>query len=146
MHEFYVSVCEIDYNEENKSLEIALKLFTDDLEKAIEKQGVVGYKLDDTEKSDEYLFKYLKNGFQLTVNGKKIEYTFIGKEVLLDNVTWCYMEAKGIAEVKSVEVMNALLTELFDDQKNMVHVKVGDKTKSLILRKSANKDVLNFAK
>lgn len=145
MHEFYVSVCEIDYNEENKSLEIAIKLFTDDLELAIQEQGAIDFKIDDTKKADVYIAKYLKSGFQVKVDEVDLDYEFIGKEVSLDNVTWCYVEVKEVTGVSSIEIKNALLTELFDDQKNMVHVRVNDKTKSLILRKSELEGTLNFA-
>ncbi len=35
-HPFYVSVCQVDFNPENRTFEISIKISTDDFERALE--------------------------------------------------------------------------------------------------------------
>ena len=45
----------------------------------------------------------------------------MGKEESEDLIAiWCYLEKTEIKELHSVAIKNSLLTEIYDDQKNMV--------------------------
>ena len=46
--------------------------------------------------------------------------------------------------MKSIEVENDLLTEFFEEQQNVVHLRIGDTKKSFILVRENNKGMLNF--
>ncbi|MCF6333363.1 MAG: hypothetical protein L3J11_08765 [Draconibacterium sp.] len=62
-HPFYVSICQVDYNKENQSLEISVKIFANDLLVALEKAGAtkifLGEKKENPE-TDKFIFNYLK--------------------------------------------------------------------------------------
>lgn len=145
-HPFYVSICQIDHNPEVKSLEITFKIFTDDLERALEAQGTGKLYLGDARESpeaDRYLHNYLKNQVEIVVNGDTTAFRYVGKEVEMD-VTWCYVEIAQVTEVKKIAVTNRILLEIYEEQTNLVHVKAGDRQKSMLLRKGKVTDTVEF--
>lgn len=145
-HPFYVSICQIDHNPEAKSLELTFKIFTDDLEKALEAQGTGKLYLGDpreAQEADRYLYNYLKSQVVIVVNGDTAAFRYVGKEVEMD-VTWCYVEIASVAEVKKIAVANRILLEIYEDQTNIVHVKVDGKQKSMLLRKGKIADAVEF--
>ncbi|MEL6842947.1 MAG: DUF6702 family protein, partial [Bacteroidota bacterium] len=114
-------------------LEITIKLFTGDIEIALEAQGTdrlfLGEAEKEHEKADLYLQRYLQQHLQLTVNGEEVEYEFLGKEVEID-VLWCYAEVPNVAILENLTVKNTMLFEELDGQQNVVLVKSGKQKKS----------------
>lgn len=145
-HKFYVSVTEIEHNEKAQSLQIISRVFTDDLEDLLQKRYHKEIRLlakGDVGEVENSLKNYLGQKFRIVVDGKSYEAEYLGKEYEND-MTLMYLEVSGIKSVKSVKVKNAILTDLFEDQKNLVHVELKGKTKSLILTGDKNEDVLFF--
>ncbi len=145
-HEFYISVTQIDHNPKNESLEITVKMFTDDIENAIETFENVELNLGNEkehESSTDFIKNYVIENFELSQNGKDIDLEFLGKEVELD-ITWCYLEAKNIKNISSLTVENNLLIDILETQTNIVHVKYKDQNSSLMLNKGKTKDKIEF--
>ncbi|MEL7339619.1 MAG: DUF6702 family protein [Bacteroidota bacterium] len=147
IHPFYFSLTQIDHNPQTNSLEITVKLFTGDIELALEAQGTGRMFLGEAQKehikADLYLERYLKQHFQLNVNGEAVQYEYLGKEVELD-VVWCYVEVANVADVRKLVIKNSLLVEEFEDQQNVVQVKIGKQKKSALLGKGAIEESLSF--
>jgi len=121
-HKFYVSITEVNYNTENKSLEISIKLFTDDLEAALEEGTTKKLWIGDEREApetDSLLATYLNKKFNIHVNDEAQIAAFLGKELEAD-VTWCYLEIMNVSDIKNITVNNRIFMELFDDQKNLV--------------------------
>ena len=138
LHPYYISIYQLTYKDEDQSLQITARIFTDDLEHALEAQGVQKLNLGtqkENPKADAYIEAYLDQNFKLAIDGKPVKYRYLGKETELDGVTWCYMEVTDIPRPKAISVTNHALLELHDTQTNMIHIKVGDQKKSLLLRK-----------
>lgn len=55
-----------------------------------------------------------------------------------------YIEVENVAPFNQIEVSNSILTDLFDDQKNVVHVKIDGVTKSMLLQKENDTERLTF--
>ncbi len=145
-HDFYVSICQIDYNPKTESLEITLKIFTDDLEKALETQGTGTLHLGtdkEPEEADDYISAYLQKNFRLILNGDTVAMEYLGKEVEIE-ATWCYIEIPYSSKVKTLQVRNHILMEIYDNQTNIVHVKSNGRQKSLLLSKSNPEDKVKF--
>ncbi len=145
-HPFYVSICQIDYNEETKSLEIAVKIFADDLLLGLENAGktkiYLGEKKEDV-KADEYIFDYLSSQYSFMVNNEKANLTFVGKE--LDNdVVWTYLEIENIASLNTIDVKCTLLTEVLESQSNIIQVNKNGIIKNMLLSKNKTSDSLVF--
>ncbi|MDW3646900.1 MAG: DUF6702 family protein [Bacteroidia bacterium] len=146
VHPFYVSVSQIGYNSESKSLEIACKIFVDDLETALEAAGAKDLYIGlENEKAgaDDIIDNYLRKHIDIRINGEKVEGSFLGKEVV-DDVIWSYIEYQDVAFPSEFSIDNTLLIDELEGQQNIVHVKVAGKEKSLRLFKGRSKDVLNF--
>lgn len=145
-HPFYFSLTQVDHNPQNQSLEVTIKLFTDDIEQALEAQGTDKLYLGDAKEhqsSDRYLTTYLEQHLQFWVNGKAATYQYLGKEVELD-VLWAYVEIDSVPELSTVKVLNNLLLEHFEDQQNVVQFRVGNQKESMLLRKGSVEDEVDF--
>lgn len=145
-HDFHVSVMRIDHNPETQSLEVALKLFIDDLESSLELLGAPPVKLGTEQEhpeTDAFLFNYLNNRLSFSVNGEEKSLTYVGKETEID-VVWCYFEVKDVPHLRELHLRNQLLVEQFDDQSNLVHIYAGTEQKSMLLRKGSEEDTVQF--
>jgi hypothetical protein len=146
LHPFYVSITQIDHNPATQSLEISIKIFREDLEFALEKQGDEKLFLGEEKEAigaDDRIREYLSARFSLEVNDSLKKWDFLGKEVEED-VVWCYLEARKVPDVYEIRVTNSLLTETFSDQTNLVHVHISDKEKSLVLNRESPAGALSF--
>jgi len=145
-HPFYISLTEIRYNPENQSLEIAQKIFWDDLEVALgasQNTKVDFLNPPDRNTLEELAKSYLLEQNEITVNGKKVNLTYLGFEIE-DQAAWFYMEALKVDLPKHVEVYNNVLIQHFEGQQNIINFYVDKKPKSLILYKGKESGILNF--
>lgn len=145
-HKFYVSVTEIEHNEKNSSLQVISRVFTDDLEKVLKERFDPDLRLGkkvETQGVEAYLKKYLEQRFTVEVDGKPLKITFLGKEYEND-MTLFYIEIPEVKGFSNIKVENTMLLDMFEEQKNLIHVQYKGKTKSLILAEGKESDVLNF--
>ncbi len=123
-HDFHVSKTSVHYNNTNQSLEVTLHIFIDDLELAMIAQGMERTFIATAEEhmqADELIHRYLQSVFSVKVNGQPVSFSFLGKEESEDLIAiWCYLEGKDIDEPNEVLIQNSVLTDIYDDQKNMV--------------------------
>ncbi len=145
-HKFYVSLVQLDHNEKDTLLEITMKIFTDDLENALEVQSGLLLKLGtkhELPESDSILVNYISDNFKLKLNGQDLIINYLGKEVDLD-VTWCYLEVSGVEFIEKMEIIDKMLTEIFEDQSNLIKVKYKGKESAALLNRSRQMDVIKF--
>lgn len=147
-HKFYVSVTNIGYSAEDDALQITSRIFIDDLEAVLKERYDVEAKLatkDESENATEYIEKYLRAKFKIEVDKKPKAYEFLGKKYDNDLVI-CYIEASEIdlKNSNSIGVQNEILTDLFDEQQNVVHFKIDDKKKSFVLAKGRSTGMLKL--
>ena len=145
-HKFYVSITKIEYVKEKKSLQIITKIFTDDIEDALQQRYDPSISLDtkkETEAADEYLQKYILQKLNIKVNGKPVQLNYIGKEYDLDMLV-AYIEVTNVPNLKSIEIENKVLMEMFPEQQNIIHLKTTNSRKSLMLDKDESSGKLKF--
>ncbi|EDP95563.1 DUF6702 family protein [Kordia algicida OT-1] len=145
-HKFYVSVTNIEHNQNEKALQITTRIFIDDFQSALEERYDLKEELTvekATQEVEQMMAKYLKKKLKIWVNGEQKTFKFLGKEYE-DDVTICYLEISGINKVNTLEVENAILYEMEEDQQNLVHVKINNERKSLLLVKENDKGLLKF--
>ncbi|WP_155807239.1 DUF6702 family protein [Gillisia marina] len=120
-HKFYVSVTEIEYNEKAESLQIISRLFIDDLEDLLQtrydKSIRLGKSNESTEAND-YIKKYLTKKMEILLDGKVVELNYLGKEYE-DDMLILYMEIPKVISFKKIGLKNALLTDMFSEQKKL---------------------------
>lgn len=145
-HPFFISICQIHHNSEAKTLEVAIKLFSNDLETAMEAEQIQALHLGTDREiadADAHIGQYLQQHLQLSVDGTPATGEFIGKEFDAD-VVWCYIEVPNVSTVSKLEVSNRLLMDEFPSQTNVVHITVNGERKSMLLQKGNARDVVSF--
>ncbi len=135
IHPFHVSVCEIDYIEAKKSLQITQKIFIDDLEKGIHENynNTIDITLDQhKEELSNMLRDYYSKNLKIQINGKSFQARYLGFE-FEDDALWCYLEIQKVRKIKSLQITNTILFDTFDDQSTILHVQKEDDIKSFRL-------------
>jgi len=133
LHEFHVSKCEVEYVKEERSVQISLQIFIDDLELAMKNAGSEDLFLctkKEHPEANKYIQAYLSTVFKINVDGEEMEYAYLGKEMSEDlAAVWCYLEISNTDILSSFGIENKVLMETFPDQKNLVKVKLSKTTK-----------------
>lgn len=148
MHKFYVSVTNIQYSEKDNSLQITSRIFIDDLENVLEERYGVEMNLATMKESEEanfYIEKYMRSKLVISADGTTKDFVFLGKKYDNDLII-CYLEVEDIDLPKreTLAVENDILTDLFDEQQNIVHFRINGEKKSFVLVKENNKGMLNL--
>jgi len=145
MHDIHVSKCSIDFSNEEKTLQITLHIYLDDLEEAI-KNGGVEEKLNLCTKKehadgDKHVQNYFEKMFQLEVNDKSVGYNYLGKEVSEDLLAgWFYVEVEDVQTLEKLKINYGILTDLYNDQQSIIKVKGPNKKKGYFLLDSKEKE------
>ncbi len=147
-HKFYLSVTNVGYSEKDDALQITTRIFIDDLEAVLlERYDFKANLATDKESplAKEYIQKYFDAKFALQINGTASDFDFLGSRYE-DDLIICYIEVPkvNLPECRSIEIRNDILTDMFDDQQNVVHIKIKDKKKSFVLIRENNKGMLNL--
>jgi len=147
VHPVHISVTDIAFDEKEKELEIVSRIFWDDLEKAIrntKKQPELNLlEPESPVTTDQLVSEYLQQRFKVTINGKPQKIKYLGHEVESEAIL-CYIQVLNEKKVGVIEVFNSVLTELYDDQSNLVHVTVRSTVKSLRLMRDNPSGKLTF--
>jgi hypothetical protein len=146
MHKYYVSLCEIEYVEEQQSVQIILGMFIDDLEFTLNKDHAEKLYLatpDEVPNVDTYFENYLNEHFKIIINNRARSYEYIGKEYD-DDVVRFYLEITNAEQLRSMEVMNTSLFRDFEEQQNIIKIKVKKFHKTFYLNRKTEKGMLNF--
>lgn len=144
-HKFYLSVTQIDYIQKEHSIQVTTRLFYDDLQKALQERYDSSIRVEksyDQKKLNAYIDKYIQQKLKIKVNGNLVKLYYLGHKDENDYVV-CFIEITDIDEVKSVEIENTLLMDVFPEQKNVVHMELGETHKSFMLTSEKDSAVLN---
>ena len=145
-HKYYLSLTQIEYSQEQKSLQIIINVFMDDIETALNKDYNIDLQLTtkkELKNADEYFEKYLNQKLKFKLLNQELSFRYLGKEYEGDLV-YFYLEIQDIEAPQSLEVSNKILTQHFEDQQNVVKMKIGKKRRSKILTKENDKALLKF--
>ena len=148
VHKFYISVTNVKYSQKDKALQITCRVFTDDMNTVLlERYGIetaLGAE-EESPEGQEYLKKYVQSKFNISINGKPVAYTILGKKYDTD-VIIMFLEVPNVdlPNITNIGIDNKILTDLFDEQQNVLHFNIAGKKKSFVLLKSDTKGMLNL--
>ena len=147
-HKFYISVTSVEYSDKDRALQITTRIFIDDFEKVLqERYGIKGSLAtkEESDMADAYIEKYLRTKFMVEINDRPVDFDFLGKDYDND-IMICYLEVSkiDISTATSISVENEVLMDIFEEQKNVVHFKLGNQKKSFVLIRENNKGMLNL--
>ena len=146
LHKFYVSVTEIEYDEDAKDFKIILYTFPDDLQSALKTNYAKDFDFRQNDKNiNQFIEKYLKANLHLYADGKKISYGFLGytfenEQILL------LAETEKTPLPSELKVVQKWLTDIYPTQKNIIHLQVGNEKQSDILDAKRSETVFNIKK
>lgn len=132
IHPFFVSMCDINHNAKDKTVEISVRIFSDDLESTLKKSYSTSFdiiKPVDRSSVDKMISGYISNHLVIQIDGKIHKLNYIGYEIK-EASAWCYFEIENIVAIKSVSVTNSLLYDFNKNQINLIHLKMNGKEKS----------------
>ena len=144
-HPIHLSVTEVYRAEANEDLAFSITFFMDDFGDAA-RYNEYADKINRGKMTvEDFILQHLQEKLKFKVNGKSMKYSIEETESNFPAVT-CYMQFKNPpSEVQTLEVENTLLLDHFNDQKNMVHLRIaGKKEGSMILTKKKKKGMTSF--
>ena len=141
----------MQYNPKERAFEISIRVFTDDFEKAlsaatnsrIQLASSPGQKDD---KNDPVIEKYVQSHFAYVTPQKETKpFRYVGHEPEVD-ANWLYLEMPYSEPFRGGLLKQNVLTELFDDQVNMVNVQYQGQKKTFVFRKNQPVQDISFDK
>ncbi len=150
-HPLRLSLCEIEYRSDKQLLTINLKLFLTDVNEAIvfdPYSKVLAFcQPNESAQANQLLLDYLNRFFYVKANGKEVDLKIERKSLSGegDNTAlWVYFKHKQLVPLKSLEIKNAVFTDLFFDQNNIVYAHINGNSKSMMLNKKTPAHLLTF--
>jgi len=119
-HKFYSSITQIEYNQKTKTFEIIIRVFADDLEKAIQESGSKEYRIS-KDVNQDLMKKYVNSHFVFKTYNKALPNKFIGTEQDKD-IQILYLEIPANQKSKSFTIKNSMLIDLFNSQVNIMNL------------------------
>jgi hypothetical protein len=138
-HAYYVSICTIDYNKSNQSLELTFKLTAHDLEKSFSTSQESELRLGSAKEhkeADKLLAAYINDHFTLNLVDVRMNLKYVGKEVELNESLYLYFEIENVGSLNGLKVKNNILVEQFEQQENILHLNAGSKHASVVFNRS----------
>ena len=133
-HDFHTSLTEINYNPKSGSLELSVRVFTDDLELTLTNfnNGKL-VKIEDPEATvNPLLEQYIRKNLALISPDKEVKFgKFYGKEKEAD-ATWIFLEIFDCKQIKNFTLYNTIMQEMFEDQTNLVNIIYPSQKKTIV--------------
>lgn len=131
-HPFYISVIDLKQSPQSKTLNLSIKLFTNDFEDALSKLN--HYRIDlinpkQKQQTDSLVKQYIEDRFTISVDSKKQQLTYIGYE-REEDVIWVYFESEKLKTLKQLSVNTSLLYEYLPQQTIILHADINDVKRS----------------
>ena len=146
IHKFYVSVTQVDYVPSKKRVEITSRIFIDDLEKALTKKYNKKVNLTSTRElpeADALIKEYLKEKIKISINKRPQNIEFLAREVEGDVLIF-YTKIAISKKINTFEIYNSLLTEVYQDQQNIVHTNINSNKKSVLLTNTELQEKIDY--
>jgi len=137
-HDFHVSIAQFEHNAATGRVEVAVKIFTDDLEEALSRKGLRQPNIGTASEHDSvpaFIGRYLAEKVVFMNDGIPVALAYLGSEQAAD-ATWCYLESGPLGPLGGVRIRNTVLHEVFEDQVNIIHLKIEGRTKAKLTDRS----------
>lgn len=150
-HPLRLSLTEIEYSSTEEHLTISLRLFLSDVNQALvfdENSNELAFcQPNESENAEPMLIDYLSQFFYVKANGAVLDLQIESKDLHGkggNTALRVVFEYDQPPPLTSLEIKNAVFTDLFFDQSNIVYVHVDRVSKSLMLNKKTPVHQLAF--
>ncbi|GAC1376087.1 MAG: hypothetical protein NVS3B25_23810 [Hymenobacter sp.] len=144
-HAYHSTITELRYNAAKKQLELSVKVFTDDFEKALSQGQPAHVNLTDPGPRPLGLATtYLQRTLQLsTAGGAPLPLQVLGMQAENDGY-WFFCKVPLPGPVAGVKLRQAVLLDVFGDQMNIVNVEAGARKQSVLFRAGHDQELLTW--
>ena len=136
IHDFFVSVSYIEYDNQRNAIEAHKKIFFDDFEKTLKKESLnEDFDILKSNKVlvDRYIRDYLTNKIEFVINDKQYDFEYLGHEYE-DGIINCYFEINKIKKIKKIKIKDTSLFETFEGQENLIYFQANQKLTTIRLK------------
>ena len=144
-HAYHSSLTELRYNAVKKQLELSVKVFTDDFEKALSQGQPAHVNLSDTGPRPLVLAAaYVQRTMQFrTAGGAPLQLQLLGMQRENDGY-WLYCKVPLPGPLPAVQLRHTLLLDVFGDQMNIVNIESGARKQSALFRAGHEEELLKW--
>ena len=145
LHAYHSTITELRYNPAKKQLELSVKVFTDDFEKALSQGQPAHVNLTEAGPRPLVLASaYLRRTLQVsTVAGAPLQLQVLGMQAENDGY-WFYCKVPLPGPLPAVKLRQAVLLDAFGDQMNIVNIEANGKKQSALFRAGHEQEVLTW--
>ncbi len=141
-HPYHTTTTQVEHNRERATLEIALKAWPEDLERALTEAAGEKVRLELTADVDQHILDYLRGHFRIREDDALLELRWVGKEISV-RAAWLYFEIPVPPSLAGLELEQRVFFELQTDQLNIVEVRDGTARYTLSLHRDKPRAVLD---
>ena len=138
-HPIHLSYAEVTHNREAKTLEVAIRVYPDDLLEVTGRDAgrALSYEQTPAAELAAAIARTTRRSFAVRDGqGKPIEAKWIGwefdQEQGSEQRVWIYLEFPVPEGIQDVRIRHALLADLYRDQVNSVHLRDGERRLTLV--------------
>ena len=127
-HDFFISILTIRHDPTKATLDLTWQMTAHDVEHALSE--VAALKLgsaNEHPKADSLLNAYFHEHLTLELSGRKLDWTWVGKELESENL-FCYLQVADVHSADGLVVSNSLMQDVFDEQDNILHLETAGRT------------------
>ena len=150
-HPLRLSLSEIEYSKDEQLISVSLRLFLMDVNEALvfdpESQELRFCEPDESPNADFMLMDYLNNYFYIEANGERMPLEIKQKRLKGEGINTALgvtFEYPQTTPLNSLKIKNAVFTDLFFDQTNIIYIHINGSSTSLMLNKSTHTHTLVF--
>ncbi len=144
-HAYHSTLTELRYNPAKKQLELAVKVFADDFEKAISQGQPKAVSLAEPGPRPLALASaYFQRTLQIsTVAGARLPLQVLGIQAESDGY-WFYCKVPLPGPVAGIRLRQAVLLDAFADEMNIVNIEANGKKQSALFRAGNEEEVVQW--
>ncbi len=137
-HKFYLSVTQMEFDADNNRITAITRVFVDDLEETLRQRYDVQLALG-TDREDAmasfYIARYVEQKLIVEMNNEPLRFNFAGFTYQSDQIVLLSEFSVIPSDEFEIKVTNALITDAYSEQQNLVHFRMNQKKQSEVLTK-----------
>ena len=126
-HPLHTTITEVTHQPARQTLRLMIRVFADDFERAVARQG----RVQGGAVTDAATLAYLRSAVVVSQGSRPLPLSACGSR-RAGEVIWLCVETPAPANLAGVQLRVALLCEMFEDQVNIVRSLVGASPRSLL--------------
>jgi hypothetical protein len=145
-HKYYISVSNATFSKSAKSVQMISRFFIDDMEDVLNMRQEKAVVLGDSETIEDLyplLKDYIARKLTVQINGAASIPSFLGAEYESDQIV-LYIELPSESVPNEITIKFNAFLEMFEDQKNLIHMKINGKRRTLLIDKNNPTDTVKF--